>query len=90
MSKKFEKNRSVSFSYFAIPLYYTGIKHPNNNDKELVLIDDYSRHYLAAYRNNSLCKVGIHFILKKEMENGKSGFIFKGKFFQLRKYGWVF
>jgi len=90
MSKKFEKNRSISSAYFAIPLYYTGIKHHNNNDKELVLIDDYGNHYVAAYRNNSLCKVGIHFILKKEMKNGKSGFIFKNKFFPLNEYGWVF
>jgi len=92
MSKKFETNRSVPVNYFVMPLYYTGIEHPNNKDKELVLIDDYCNHYVAAYRNNRLCKVGIHFLLKKEQKNGKCGFVFKGKFygFKKRRYGWVY
>jgi len=91
MSKKFDKNRSVPLLYFICPLYYPGIKHSTNKDKELVLIDDYGLHYVAAYRNNKLCKIGPHFLLKKDMKNGKHGFIFKGKFFNLKKkYRWVF
>jgi hypothetical protein len=39
MSLKFGKNREVSVQYAKIPLYYTGISHPNNRDKELVLMD---------------------------------------------------
>lgn len=71
MSRKFHSDRSVEFAYHAVPLYYTGVKHSNNNDKELVLVDDFISHYIAAYRNMKLNKVGIHFILKKkqEMEN---------------------
>jgi hypothetical protein len=91
MSRKFNSDRSVEFAYHAVPLYYTSIKHANNNDKELVLIDDFKTHFIAAYRNMKLNKVGIHFVLKKEIKNGNSGFLFKGKFYSLRKkHGWVF
>lgn len=34
MSLKFQKNRSVPFAYHAVPMYYTGIHHPENKDKE--------------------------------------------------------
>ena len=47
MSLKFEKNRSVSYGYCKIPLFYTGIKHPNNKDKELVLMDRIGPNYTA-------------------------------------------
>lgn len=91
MSRKFHLNRSVDFIYHAIPIYYTGVRHATDNDKELVLIDDFGSQYIAAYRNNELNKVGINFILKKERKNGKLGFVFKDKFYPLKKRsGWVF
>lgn len=83
MSYKFGKNHSVDRSYLSVPMYYTGIKHTANKDKELVLIDDMGKHYIAAYRNNELCKVGITFLLKKEYKNNTYGFIFKDKFHPL-------
>lgn len=90
MAKKFHKDREVPHSYHAVPIYYTGIKHPANKDRELVLVDDHFNHFVAAWRNNKLCRVGIHFILQKEWKNNKSGFIFKDKFVALRKKtGWV-
>lgn len=90
MSRKFYKNRSVDFAYHAVPLFYSGIMHSNNKGKELVLIDDYGKHYVAAYRNNFTNKVGIHFLVKKVIKKNKYGFIFKDKFYSLKtRSGWV-
>lgn len=77
MSQKFGKNREVSVGYCKVPMYYTGIKHPANSDKELVLMDAMGHKYTACWRNNRLCKVGIEFLV----EATKNGFIFKGKEF---------
>jgi len=89
MSKKFEKNRSVSYLYTMCPLKYTFIKHPNK-DKELVLMDDFGKHYVAAWRSNVTSKVGITFLLKKVITKHKFGFIFKDKFYSLKtRSGWV-
>ena len=81
MSKKFFKDREVPFYYHAVPIKYTGIKHPNRHDTELVLLDGYKNAYLAAYRNNDTNKVGRHFLLKREVRSGKLGFVFKDKFY---------
>lgn len=86
MSQKFGKGRSVEIAYMSVPLKYTSIKHANNSDKELVLIDDFGKHYVAAYRNNKTCKIGIHFLLKRT----ENGFIFKGKEYKHNGSGWVF
>ena len=75
MSLKFEKDREVSFGYAKIPMYYTGIKHPNNKDKELVLMDSFGKHYSACWRNMTTSKTGIEFLLKST----DKGFIFKDK-----------
>jgi hypothetical protein len=89
MSLKFEKGRSVDYRYHAIPLQYTGIKHPNDAKKELVLIDDYKTQWLAAYRSDKTNRVGRTFMLKKGTKNGKRGFYHRGKFIDLSKSGWV-
>ena len=81
MSLKFEKNRSVSYGYCKIPLFYTGIKHPNNKDKELVLMDRIGPNYTACWRNNKTSKVGI----EKLIVATESGFIFKDKEYSLSK-----
>lgn len=75
MSFKFGKNREVSAAYATIPLYYTGITHPNNHHKELVLIDRIGGNYTACWRNNHLYKVGITFLLQAT----ENGFMFRGK-----------
>ena len=75
MSEKFKKNRSVDETYMNIPLRYTSILHPQNKNRELVLIDKLGDNYLAAYRNNITCKVGRTFLLKA-LDNG---FVFKDK-----------
>ena len=75
MSLKFEKDRSVSFGYVKIPMFYTGLIHPNNKNKELVLMDRLGGNYTACWRNNKLCKVGIEFLVKAVDD----GFIFKDK-----------
>ena len=87
MSIKFEKDRAVDRSYEKVPLKYTGIHRQDNKDKELVLMDDYGKHYSAAWRNNKLCKIGIKFLLKKTEE----GFIFKDKEYKHKDSGcgWV-
>jgi hypothetical protein len=87
MSHKFGKDREVSVSYAKIPLYYTGIKHPHQKHKELVLLDDFGKHYSACYRNNDLCKLGIEFLLRKI----KGGFVFKDKEYKFNgSSGWVY
>lgn len=91
MSLKFQKNRSVPFAYHAVPMYYTGIIHPTNKDKELIIVDFLGKHCIAAWRNNKRNMVGIHFLLKEEQRKGKFGFIFKDKFIPFNKRsGWVF
>ena len=79
MSLKFEKNRSVSNGYAKIPMYYTGIKHPNNKSKELVLMDRIGDNYTACWRNNKRGMVGIEFLVKAV----SGGFLFKDKFRKL-------
>lgn len=85
MSLKFEKNRSVSIAYSCAPLKYTGIISSKNKDKELVLIDDFGKHYVAAWRNNKVNKVGRTFLLKKT----NNGFILKDKEYKQTHSGWV-
>ncbi len=75
MSNKFEDNRSVDERYLKIPLRYTGILNPSNNNRELILIDFLGDNYLAAYRNHHTGRIGRTFLLKA-IENG---FIFKDK-----------
>ena len=75
MSLKFSKSREVSFGSAKCPLYYTGIKHPNNKDKELVLMDKLGDSYSACWRNNNLCNVGMEFLVKAT----DKGFLFKDK-----------
>lgn len=58
MSQKFEKGRSVSAGYCKIPIQYTGIIHPNNKNKELVLMDVMGKNYVACWRNNDRCTAG--------------------------------
>lgn len=91
MSLKFKKNRSVDFTYHAVPMRYTGIKHPNDASKELVLVDSYKHKWLAAYRSDKTNRVGRTFILDKGVKNGKEGFYHRGKLVVLPKRGgWVF
>ena len=88
MSHKFDKNRSVSFSYCKIPLIYTGIFHPNNKSKELVLMDRVGKkHYTACWRNNERSAIGIEFLLTAI----PGGFIFKDKEIKFSQIGngWV-
>lgn len=79
MSLKFSKYREVSIGYAKIPLFYTGIKHPHNNNKELVLMDHLGKAYTACWRNNKLNKVGIEFLVKT-VDNG---FVYKDKVYPL-------
>lgn len=81
---KFNKNREVSVGYCKIPLYYTGIIHPNNKDKELVLMERLGNNYSACWRNNILNKTGIEFLVK--VVNG--GFVYKDKTYNLGKRVW--
>lgn len=86
MSRKFEKNRSVSPHYCKCPLYYTGIKDPRKIGKELVLPERLGENYTACWRNNRLCKTGIEFLLPVT----KEGFLFKGKEIKLQDCKKVF
>lgn len=86
MSLKFERNRSVSEGYCKIPMYYTGITHPRNKNKELVLMDQIGKTFTACWRNNKLDKTGIEFevpVFKGKGQKGY-GFIFKDKKYYLK------
>jgi len=80
MSKKFDKDRSVSVSYAKVPLYYTNIKHPENKHKELILMDRIGNSYTACWRNNKTDKVGMEFIVKATA----NGFLFKDKEYKIK------
>lgn len=84
MSLKFGKDREVSHGYAKVPMYYTGIKHPNNNNKELVLMDRMGDNYTACWRNNATCKTGIEFLVLAI----DGGFIFKDKEYKLGNKVW--
>lgn len=75
MSQKFEENRSVSVGYCKIPLIYTHIFHPNNKNKELVLMDRIGSNYSACWRNNKRSAIGMEFLIPAI----EGGFIFKDK-----------
>lgn len=64
MSKKFHKDRSVKWQYFRVPMYYTFVRHPRNKQKELVLIDDFGKNFVACWYNNKTGKMGITFLVK--------------------------
>jgi hypothetical protein len=84
--KKFGKDRSVDSSWEQIPMCYTGIKHPNNPNKELVIKEFFGDKLEIAWRNMKLCKMGIG----KLVPRTKKGFLYKGKEFKFTRSGWVF
>lgn len=79
MSLKFGKNREVTTGYCKIPLYYTGLIHPKNKDKELVIMDRLGDNYTVCWKNNRLCKTGIEFLVRAV----EGGFYFKDKIYNL-------
>lgn len=87
MSHKFDKNRSVSEGYCKIPMYYTPIFHPDNKNKQLVIMDQMGKSYIAAWRNNIRDSIGPTFKIKIDTKNG--GFIFKDKKYSLKQCNWV-
>lgn len=82
---KFGKDRSVDFSWDKIPMLYTGIKHPQNKDKELVVKEFFGSKVEICWRNNKLSKMGIG----KLVPRTERGFLYKGKEVKFRAYGWV-
>lgn len=54
-------------------------------------MDFMGKNLLCAWRNNNTCKVGMPFLCRRIIKKGKSGFMYKNKFYSLEtKYGWVF
>lgn len=80
---KFGKDRSVDSGWEKIPFYYTGIKHPTNKDKELVVKEFFGKNVEVCWRNNKLYKMGIGQLVPRV----KGEFIFKGKVIKFRKRG---
>lgn len=78
--KKFGKDRSVDFSWEKVPMVYTGIKHPTNPDKELVIKEFFGSKVEVCWRNIRLTKMGIG----KLVPRTERGFIFKGKEIEIR------
>jgi len=99
MSLKFEKCRSVDFRYHAVPLNYTGVTHPSNKQRELVLLDWYPKGtenkpqggtFLCAWKNHNTGKVGRQFLCKEVLKDNKRYFEFKDKLYDIStKNGWV-
>lgn len=64
---------------------------PNSKDSSFVIMDFMGKSLLCAWRNNNTCKVGMPFLCRRIIKKGKSGFMYKNKFYSLEtKYGWVF
>lgn len=64
---------------------------PNSKDSSFVIMDFMGKNLLCAWRNNNTCKVGMPFLCRRIIKKGKSGFMYKNKFYSLEtKYGWVF
>lgn len=82
---KFEKDRGVSIAWEKIPMLYTGIKHPHNPDKELVIKQFFGDKVEICWRNNRLSKMGIGKLVQKTQD----GFMYKGKEIKYGKNGWV-
>lgn len=61
MSLKFNKNKSVTFTYANLPMFYTGIINSKNSSKELVVIDDFKYHFIVCWRNTKTNKCGLTF-----------------------------
>lgn len=56
-----------------------------------IIMDFMGKSLLCAWRNNNTCKVGMPFLCRRIIKKGKSGFMYKNKFYSLEtKYGWVF
>lgn len=87
---KFEKYRSVHESYWRVPIKYC-TEVPNSKDSSFVIMDFMGKNLLCAWRNNNTCKVGMPFLCRRIIKKGKSGFMYKNKFYSLEtKYGQVF
>lgn len=77
-------------SYWRVPIKYC-TEVPNSKDSSFVIMDFMGKSLLCAWRNNNTCKVGMPFLCRRIIKKGKSGFMYKNKFYSLEtKYGWVF
>ena len=47
-----------------IPMYYTGIQHPQDPNKELVIMALHGDYAICCYRKHSTNRLGIKFSLK--------------------------
>lgn len=71
--------------------YTIRARFPNSKDSSFVIMDFMGKSLLCAWRNNNTCKVGMPFLCRRIIKKGKSGFMYKNKFYSLEtKYGWVF
>lgn len=83
--KKFGKDRSVDLSWEKVPMQYTGIRHPQNKDKELVIKEFLGDKAEVCWRNNRLSKMGIGQLVPLT----KEGFLFRGKEVKFKNGNWV-
>ena len=90
MSLKFGKNREVTTGYAFIPIFYTGIKHPHNKNKELVLMDKIGKYYTACWKNMENNRCGIQFLVKAidAYYQKDARFIYKDKVHKLGSMVW--
>lgn len=92
---KFKKNREVDRSWMHVPAkYMSEVKGSNSKGhcwegKEFCIIEFYGNRALCGWRNNETCKVGKTFLCKIVRKGKKTGIIYKDKFYQLGRYGWV-
>lgn len=56
---------------------------------DFVIMDIMGRNMVCAWRNSYTGKVGRSFLCRRTIKNGKVGFIYKDKFYELDGYGWV-
>lgn len=89
---KFGKHREVTPLWLHVPAKYMSqlYRVRNGVEKEFCIIEFYGDHALCAWRSNKTCRTGIPFTCKIETRGGKSGIVYKGKFYPFGRYGWVF
>lgn len=58
---------------------------------DFVIMDVMGHNLVCAWRNNHTGRVGRPFLCRRTIKNGKVGFIYKNKFYNLEtEYSWVF
>ena len=81
----------MSYSYFHVPVWYSGIRDvgKNGQSRELVVMEITKNNVVYSHKSDVSCRVGI--MKRTKLLNDKSGsyFIYRGKKVHFTRSGWV-